>query len=67
MKNNANRKADKSKTTEAQGPEALREQIQMRAYEIWLTGGGVHGHDREHWLQAEGEILKATVAKSELQ
>ena len=66
MKNNPNRKVDGTKIIETQAPEALREQIQVRAYQIWLTNGGIHGHDREHWLQAEAEILHSTGRRSEL-
>ena len=58
MKNNSNRKTNKP--AEAQTPALLREQIETRAYQIWLTSGGAHGTDLQNWLQAEAEILKAT-------
>ena len=58
MKNNSNRKANKP--AETQTPALLREQIETRAYQIWLTSGGAHGSDLQNWLQAEAEILKAT-------
>jgi hypothetical protein len=32
------------------------ERIRKRAYELWEAGGGRHGDDRDHWLQAEQEI-----------
>jgi Protein of unknown function (DUF2934) len=35
----------------------LREQIEKRAYEIWLTSGGRYGDDIIHWLQAENEVM----------
>ena len=38
---------------------ALREQIENRAYHLWLSSGGGHGDALRHWLQAEGEVLKA--------
>jgi hypothetical protein len=38
---------------------ALREQIEKRAYHLWLAAGGRHGEDLRHWLQAEAEVLKA--------
>jgi DUF2934 family protein len=38
---------------------ALREQIERRAYHLWLSVGGRHGEDLRHWLQAESEVLKA--------
>ena len=37
----------------------LREQIEKRAYHIWLSSSGRHGEDLRHWLQAESEVLKA--------
>ena len=65
MKDNSSRKTNRTVTTQA--PATLREQIEMRAYQIWLTSGGAHGSDLQHWLQAEAEILKATEEKSGLQ
>jgi len=38
---------------------ALREQIEKRAYHLWLANGGGHGEALRHWLQAESEVLKA--------
>ena len=35
-----------------------REQIEERAYELWLAGGCAHGNDLDHWLQAEREVLE---------
>ena len=58
MKNNSKRKS--SKPAEAQTPLPLRAQIETRAYELWVTSGGGHGSDLQHWLQAEAEILKVT-------
>jgi hypothetical protein len=34
------------------------EDIQRRAYEIFLTTGAQPGHDLEHWLQAERELVR---------
>jgi len=31
--------------------------VAMRAYELFLESGSMHGYDVEHWLQAEREIL----------
>jgi len=31
--------------------------VAVRAYEIFLEHGSVHGYDLEHWLQAERELL----------
>jgi hypothetical protein len=33
-----------------------REQIEARAYEIFLERGSEHGHDLEHWIAAEKEL-----------
>ena len=32
------------------------EEIQMRAYEIYVERGRVDGHDLEDWLQAKNEL-----------
>lgn len=37
--------------------EKTLEQIRKRAYELWETAGKPHGRDRDHWQQAESEIL----------
>ena len=37
--------------------------IAVRAYEIFLESGALHGYDVEHWLQAERE-LKARLLTS---
>jgi len=42
----------------------LREQIEKRAYEIWLASGGRHGDDVIHWLQAENEVMEQHREKS---
>ena len=31
--------------------------IAHRAYELYEQEGGGHGHDLEHWLKAEREVL----------
>ena len=36
-----------------------REEIERRAYELYLTRGEVHGYDRDDWLQAERELREA--------
>ena len=32
------------------------EDIQLRAYEIYVERGGIHGLDTDDWLQAEREL-----------
>ena len=42
--------------------------IKQRAYEIWEEKGRPDGHDKEHWAQAEQELLEVAPtidAKSE--
>jgi hypothetical protein len=48
------------------GDEQLRpeEQIEKRAYELWLTGGCRHGNDLGDWLEAEREVLEQRAASS---
>jgi hypothetical protein len=35
------------------------EQIEIRAYELYVLGGCVDGNDVQDWLQAENELLEA--------
>lgn len=32
------------------------EAIKARAYQLWVESGYAHGHDGEHWHQAEREL-----------
>jgi hypothetical protein len=34
-----------------------REEIELRAHQIYVERGGAHGQDVENWLQAERELL----------
>ncbi len=34
-----------------------REEIELRAHQIYVERGGAHGQDVEDWLQAESELL----------
>lgn len=36
-----------------------RKEIEVRAYEIYVSRGAVHGHHLEDWLQAEREVMAA--------
>lgn len=40
-----------------------REQIAVRAYELFVKGGYQDGHSEEHWLQAERELKREYAAK----
>jgi Protein of unknown function (DUF2934) len=35
-----------------------REEIELRAYQIYIERGGAHGQDVEDWLQAEREFVE---------
>ena len=37
--------------------QAIRDRIADRAYQLYEASGYAAGHDREHWLQAESEVL----------
>ena len=39
--------------------EPAREEIERRAYELYLARGEVHGCDLDDWLQAERELKEA--------
>jgi hypothetical protein len=43
--------------------ESVLDMICRRAYQIFEARGREHGHDREDWLQAEGEILELMISK----
>ncbi len=48
----------KKPSTRASQPAApTLDEIAERAYEIFVAGGGQHGHDVENWLEAESELL----------
>jgi hypothetical protein len=50
-----------------------REEIEVRAYELYRQCGCQHGHDLQHWLEAEQELsatdaeLEAREASGEIQ
>jgi len=39
--------------------EPAREEIERRAYELYLERGEVNGYDQDDWLQAERELKEA--------
>ncbi len=56
-----------NKYTEKSSPESqpqtasgapAREEIELRAYQIYVERGGAHGQDVEDWLQAERELVE---------
>jgi len=44
-----------------------REEIEVRAYQIYVERGGAHGQDLDDWLQAERVLLEeyGTTGESE--
>ena len=40
-------------------PYPTHEEVQRRAYEIYLSQGGTDGRDLDNWLQAERELSQA--------
>jgi HSP20 family molecular chaperone IbpA len=38
--------------------EKVRQRVSQRAYDIYRDGGGEHGNDYQHWVQAENEVLQ---------
>lgn len=46
------------------GEEALRKQVEERAYALWESEGKSHGRDLDHWRQAESEIMTAGDAEA---
>jgi hypothetical protein len=41
-------------------PDVSHAQIELRAYELFVQEGFMHGNDVDHWLRAERELLGAT-------
>ena len=39
----------------------LQRAIRERAYQLWMDGGAEHGHAERHWLEAQREILAASL------
>ncbi|MBI3896460.1 MAG: DUF2934 domain-containing protein [Acidobacteria bacterium] len=37
--------------------EEIRNQVELRAYELYRDRGGQHGRDIDDWLQAETEVV----------
>ena len=43
-----------------------REEIRLRAYEIYLERGGLTGNELDDWLQAERELERAAPPKTDV-
>lgn len=61
----ATTKTNGSKTAATSASSALAHApIAQRAYEIWRESGCPHGHDQEHWFQAERELRAKLAMRS---
>ena len=49
-------KATPAKASPAASKMPTVEEIARRSFEIFLERGGEHGHDVEHWIQAEHDL-----------
>jgi hypothetical protein len=48
----------------AASPAVSHEQIALRAYELFVLDGCVHGYHVEHWLRAERELSEGAAVRS---
>jgi hypothetical protein len=55
------RRSDKNPGAVAANGGAITDRVALRAYELFLARGGVHGRDIDDWLEAEREILSGQV------
>lgn len=39
----------------------LEQAIRERAYQLWIESGAEHGHAERHWLDAQREVLSASL------
>jgi hypothetical protein len=65
MKKPSNKRTDSSKSSLSGTTipdSALRERIELKAYELYENRGWVHGLDSEDWLEAERLVLAETKA-----
>ena len=46
-------------------PKPTHEEIAQRAYALFETKGRVPGHEIEHWLEAESQLIAARKSKTE--
>ena len=55
LKKQSSPAVSKSQTAERR---PRREEIEVRAFQIYVDRGGAHGQDVDDWLQAERELLE---------
>ncbi len=44
-------------------PAPTHEEIEARAYAIWLSEGSPDGRDRDHWFEAERQLREGSAAR----
>jgi hypothetical protein len=49
-------KAALGKRSKLEPPAPARAAIEAQAFEIWMARGQEHGHDQEHWYEAERQL-----------
>lgn len=49
-------KAVKKENRSVTDPETVQEEIRAIAYQLFCEGGCEHGHDIEHWIEAERRV-----------
>lgn len=55
---NHNKAVDRKTESERPDQDQLREEIQQLAYTLFCRCGYEHGHDLEHWVEAERQVLE---------
>jgi hypothetical protein len=52
------RRVDRPLETKSGAPAIAQGEIARRAYELFMSRGAVHGHDLEHWFEAENDLKR---------
>jgi hypothetical protein len=58
-----NQPHESAPTIKTPGSPITHEEIRLRAYEIFLARGGVHGNEQGDWLLAEHELKQERAGK----
>ena len=58
------RRSDKTLMRDVAADGAITDRVALRAYERFLSRGGLHGRDLEDWLEAEREVWNGDGAMS---
>ena len=56
--NKPTEKSASESQTQTASEAPTREEIELRAYQIYVERDGAHGQDVEDWLQAERELVE---------